>query len=291
MARNNTAVQIALLVGAFALSFFATILIRESTPAANVTASAWTDDAEAAARTREREESLRRGVAALQLESRRISEQVARKSQDLSARVDKARGIAAEAAEPKALLALDQLAAKVLAMAVRERLRTAKEQFDLTAPQVAAYEARLREAAEKNPLQVLENGGARFDEEALAPLLDREQLATYRERAKAQAEMQDRTDAQRIARDLGIPPDQGTSVFAILREEGAGDEDAMRRYMKNPGEGSGLIQQYASAMDRSRARLRPMLSPEAFEKLDRHFEEQAESLKFLIGEMEKESKK
>ena len=290
MARNNTAVQIALLVGAFALSFFATILIRESTPAANVTASAWTNDAGAAARTREREESLRRGVAALQLESRRISEQVARKSQDLSARVGKARGIAAGAAEPKALLALDQLAEKVVAMAVRERLRTAKEQFNLTAPQ-AAYEARLREAAEKNPLQVLENGGARFDEEALAPLLDREQLATYRERAKAQAEMQDRTDAQRISRDLGIPPDQGAAVFAILREEGAGDENAIWRYMKNPGEGSGLIQQYASATDRSRARLRPMLSPEAFEKLDRHLEEQAESLKFLIGEMEKESKK
>jgi hypothetical protein len=291
MERNNSASAIALLVGAFALSFFATVLVRKSAPAEAVAPSGWTGDAEIDARTREREESLAREVATLTLESRRFSEQLARKSHELSARVDKTRATDLGAVDRKAVSSLDRLTANSRNMIVRWKLRAAKEELNLTASQVAAYEASLGEPSEKDSRLLFEKDGGQPDDEDLVPLLDREQLAKYRERAKAQAESQATSKTQMIAALLGIPAAQAGQVTAILREEGVSGLSPEKRFLGRRGEARELLPNYAAGTDRARARLRPMLSPGAYEKLDRHLREEAESLKIFLEEIEKETKK
>lgn len=287
MTRNSPASAIALMVVAFTIPFFATVLIRKATRAADVPPSEWTANAKAAARTREREESLINGIDTLKLESKRLSEQVARKSQELSASAGKAQGAASETADPKARPAFDQLAASQGMKDVQRKLQSAKEEFGLTAPQVASYEARLREAVEKNPLEFIDGDDRRFDEEGLAPLLDRAQLAKFRERTQAQVELKAKAERGWIAGLLQIPPDDAARVSAVLREEGVGDENAFIKAADRPERLRELTPRFASATDRARARLRPMLTPEAFQKLDQQLKSQADDIRFLAEEFEK----
>lgn len=292
MTRNSAAASAALMIGAFAVSFFATMLIRKSAPSTDVAPSAWTAEAAAAGNLREREESLSRSVISLRTESQRLSAQLARKSQDLAVRVGKVREAGAAAGtDPKALPALDGATELIAKMMVRDRLRMAQEELGLNPAQMATYQTRLKDAVDRDPLLLIETNAVKCDEEALLPLLDRDQLAQYHRRLKTEAESRARSDSKRFAELLGISPELGARVNEILKEEGVNDGTAFTRMVAKPAEGTQLVPHYAAAADRARVRLRPLLSPEAFERLERHFADETESLKALVEELEKETKK
>lgn len=292
MTRNSAAASAAVMIGAFAVSFFATVLIRKSAPSADVAPSTWTAEAAAAGSLRDREESLTRSVAALRMESQRLNGQLARKSQDLAARVGKARDAGAAAgSDPKALPALDNATELITKMMVRDRIRVAQEELGLNPAQLATYQTRLKDAVDRDPMLLIETNAGRCDEESLIPLLDREQLAKYQQRLKAEAESKAQSDSKRFAEILDISPELGARVNEILKEEGLNDANAFNRLLGKPGESRALISHYAAAADRARARLRPLLTPEAFEKLESHFADESESLKILVEELEKETKK
>jgi hypothetical protein len=292
MTKSSSAATIAAMLGAFAISFFATVLFRRSAPSAEVAPSTWTPNAERAAQAREREEALSRSVAALRMESRRVSEQIARKSEQLSVRLSKARAEGAAQGDAKPGQIPDAMGPLMAKMLIREKLRMAREEYGMNASQLETYEGRLKEAFEKEPLSLFESDNSwKFDEEVLIPLLDRDQYAKYQERAKQAKETQSKSEIQKTVDQLSVNEETAAKVNAVLKEEGLDDPSLFLEAVGKPEQAQALIPKVAAATDRVRSRLRPQLSPEAFQKLEQRFEQESYALKVLVEELRKQNEK
>ena len=80
-------------------------------------------------------------------------------------------------------------------------------------------------------------------------------------------------------------------VNAVYREEGLQDPSLFFEAVGKPEQTQSLISKTLAAIDRIRARLRPTLSPEAFQKLEQHFAQKTEALRILIEQLQKQSEK
>ena len=174
---------------------------------------------------------------------------------------------------------------RVQAMVVK-KMRKARRELGLTEAQLASYEMRLRDAAERDPMLPLGDWD-KSDREALAPLLDSLQHARYLERVQEGIEQETRSETQVLARALSADPATATVVSQILREEGVVHRDEFLTYLGRPREAKELLVKVVAAMDRVRVRTQPLLSPEERERLDRYFADETGTLEVIVEEIQR----
>jgi len=263
MNRGGAVRSIAAMIAAFAASFIVTALLRHPAPSSPT------------ARTvprRAHEEALAREVADLRRMSRSHEPIVP---------------AAGNAPAPKAwnTAIRREYDIRVQAMVVK-KMRKARRELGLTEAQLATYEIRLREAAERDPMLPLGDWD-KCDREALAPLLDSLQHARYLERAQKGVEQETRSESRVLAQALSANPATAAVVNQILREEGVVHRDEFLTCFDRPRDARELLGKVVAAMDRVRARAQPLLSPEERERLDRHFADEAGTLEVIVEEIQR----
>jgi hypothetical protein len=171
---------------------------------------------------------------------------------------------------------------RIRAMVVK-KMQRARAELDLTEAQLAAYELRLGEAAQKDPMLALGDWN-RADGEALVPLLDSRQHARYLEHTRKGAEEEARTETRALARTLSVDAPVAERVHRLLREEGVVQRDAFLALFDRPEEAKRLLDRVAFAMERVRARARSLLSPTEFGRLDGHLVDEAAAMEIFVDE-------
>ena len=264
MNRGDAVRSIAAMIAVFAASFFVTALLRHPAPSPPT------------ARTvplPAQEEALAREVADLRRMSRSHRP------------IEPAAAGAAPVAKAWDTAIRREYDIRVQAMVVK-KMRKARRELELTEAQLATYELRLREAAERDPMLPLGDWD-RSDGEALAPLLDSRQHARYLERVQKGVEQETRSESQVLARALSADPATAGAVSQILREEGVVHRNEFLMYLDRPREARELLGKIVAAMDRVRVRAQPVLSPEERERLDRYFADEAGTMEVIVEEIER----
>lgn len=261
MARSAAA-----LIAAFAIAFILTALARRSTPSPQPA-----DTSARAAQLRTREESLSREIAALREESRR------------SATVEPLTPAPAPEAWTAAIRREYEI--RVRGMVVK-KTRRARLELGLTEDQLATYALRLREAAQRDPMLALGDWD-KSDPEALAPLLDSDQHRKYLDKLRKGGVEETQSETQFLARILSTNPTTAGQVNQMLREEGVIKRDTLLTFFDRPREARALVDKAVGAMDRVRVRVRPLLSPEEYERLERHLADEAGTLEIFVDEIQR----
>ncbi len=258
MTRGGAVRSIAAMIAAFAVAFFATALLRQgasSSPAAR------------AVPLRTREEPL------------------AREPESSHEPIEPAAGGGVPVPKGWNTAIRREYDIRVQAMMVK-KMRKARRELGLTEAQLATYEIRLRDAAERDPMLPLGDWD-KSDREALAPLLDSLQHARHLERAQKGVEQETRSETQGLARALSVDPATAAAVNQMLREEGVVHRDEFLSYFDRPREARELLVKVVAGMDRVRVRTQPLLSPEERERLDHHFADEAGTLEIIVEEIQR----